>query len=110
MTSAPPDSERRDQAHAPGQSIEADHVGDIVLLVAERIGHQAGPISVMNSLYSASSLARSASLWECRICARCVIQEVENDAKPPIAAPARPEKAELLPGIDVVSVRRIVLL
>jgi hypothetical protein len=51
--------------------------------------------SVMNSLYSASSLARSASLCECRICARWVAQDVENDAKPPIAAPARPEKAEI---------------
>ena len=33
--------ERRDQAHAPDQSIETDHVSDIVLLVAERVGHQA---------------------------------------------------------------------
>ena len=49
----------------------------------------------MNSLYSVSSLARSAWLWECRICARWVAQEVENEAKPPITAPARPEKAEM---------------
>ena len=31
--------ERRDQAHATDQSMETDNVGDIVLLVAERVGH-----------------------------------------------------------------------
>jgi hypothetical protein len=29
-----------------------------------------------------------------RICVRCVTQEVEKEAKPPIAAPARAEKAD----------------
>ena len=34
-----------DEPHAPDQGVKADHVGDIVLLVAERVAMQSGGLS-----------------------------------------------------------------
>ena len=59
--------------------------------------------SATKSLYSATSLALSASRLAWRSCARCVSQAVANDAVPPSAAPARAENAEMYPGSKALS-------